>query len=196
MIEIEKKFILTKNQKDNLIDEAEFLGEKKFTDIYYDNADFTLTKSDIWLRERDGKFELKIPLNESIKNRVSDQYRELDNERDILQYFRSGINKSLADFLNQSRYESFCSITTIRKKYKKNNFSIDLDSMDFGYQIAEIEYMTDDESKIQESTESIIAFAKKHHINTDAVVRGKVVEYIRLNNPRHFQILIEAQVIK
>lgn len=196
MIEIEKKFILTKDQKDNLIDEAEFLGEKKFTDIYYDNADFTLTKSDIWLRERDGKFELKIPMNESIKNRVSDQYRELDNERDILQYFRSGINKSLADFLNQSRYEPFCFITTTRKKYKKNNFSIDLDSMDFGYQIAEIEYMTDDESKIQESTESIITFAKKHYINTDAVVRGKVVEYIRLNNPRHFQILIEAQVIK
>lgn len=196
MIEIEKKFILTEDQKNNLINEAEFLGEKKFTDIYYDNADFTLTKSDIWLRERDGKFELKIPMNESIKNRVSDQYRELDNERDILQYFRSGINKSLIDFLNQSRYESFCSITTTREKYKKNNFGIDLDSMDFGYRIAEIEYMTDDESKIQESTESIIAFAKKHHINTDTVVRGKVIEYIRLNNPRHFQILIEAQVIK
>ena len=63
MIEVEKKFILTTEQEKSLIEGADFLGEKKFTDIYYDDEDFSLTKKDLWLRNREGRFELKIPKN-------------------------------------------------------------------------------------------------------------------------------------
>ena len=195
MIEIEKKFILTSDQEKKLIEGAEFLGEKQFTDIYYDDADFSLTTKDIWLRERSGKYELKLPMNESLENRVSDQYRELDVEDDILAYF--GVKGILVkDFLIQKGYRPFCEITTTRRKYKKQAFGIDLDVMDFGYTVGEIEFMTDDESKIKEATQSIIEFAKKHSIDTDAIVRGKVAEFLRLKNPTHFQALIDAKVIR
>ncbi len=181
MIEIEKKFILTPEQEKSLTEGAEFLGEKKFTDVYYDDDNFSLTKKDIWLRQRDEKFELKLPMNESIEKRISDQYLELDNEKDIL---------------SASDYKPFCSVTTTRRKYKKDDFGIDLDIMDFGYTLAEIEYMTEDVAKIKEATQSIIEFAKKHHIDTKAVIRGKIVKYLELNNPAHFQALINAKVIK
>jgi len=195
MIEVEKKFILTPEQEKSFIEGAEFLGEKQFTDIYYDDADFYLTTKDIWLRERGGKFELKLPMNESLEHRVSDQYRELDVEDDILAHFGArGI--SVKDFLIEKGYKSFCEITTTRKKYKKEGFGIDLDVMDFDYTVAEIELMTNDDSKIKEATNRIVDFAKKHSIDTTVTVRGKVAEFLRLKSPAHFQALIDAKVIK
>jgi len=196
MIEVEKKVILTNEQEKALINGAEFLGEKKFTDIYYDDEGCALTSKDVWLRSRGGRFELKIPMNMYTGNRVLDQYKELESDKDILNYFRADIDKPLADFLIDKEYKPFCEIITTRKKYKKNGFNIDLDSLDFGYTIAEIEYMINDELKMDEATESIIAFAKKHNIDTDAVVRGKVIEYLRINNYKHFQALLDAGVIK
>lgn len=195
MIEVEKKFILTPEQEKSLIEGAEFLGEKQFTDIYYDDEDFSLTTKDIWLRERSGRYELKLPMNESIEKRVSDQYRELDVEADILAYFGSR-DKVVKDFLTEKGYKPFCSITTIRRKYKKEGFGIDLDVMDFDYTLAEIEYMTDDETKIKEVTQSIIKFAERHNIDTNAIIRGKVAEYLKIKSPTHFQALINAKIIK
>ena len=197
MIEVEKKFILTPEQEKSLIEGAEFLGEKQFADIYYDDKDFSLTTKDIWLRERDGKYELKLPMNESLENRVSDQYRELDVDSDILAHFGApGV--SVEDFLIEKGYKPFCEITTIRKKYKKEDFVIDLDVMDFGYTLAEIEFMTDDESKIKEATNAIIAFAQRHTIapNKEIPIRGKVVEFLRIKNPAHFQALVDSKVIR
>src|SRR2546421_324668 len=141
MIEVEKKFILTPEQEKSLIEGAEFLGEKQFTDIYYDDTGFSLTIKDVWLRERDGKYELKLPMNESLEKRVSDQYRELDVDSDILAYFEAR-DISVKDFLVEKGYIPFCKITTTRKKYKQEDFVIDLDVMDFGYTLAEIEFMT------------------------------------------------------
>ena len=195
MIEVEKKFILTKEQEKKLIEGAEFLGEKQFTDVYYDDADFSLTTKDIWLRERSGKFELKLPMNESPENRVSDQYRELDVEDDILAHFGArGI--SVKDFLTQKGYMPFCEITTTRRKYKKEGFSIDLDSMDFGYTIAEIECMVESEENLKDVSDSIITFAEKYHVASAGVKYGKVVEYLKRNNPKHFQAIVDAKLLK
>ncbi|MBX4200917.1 CYTH domain-containing protein [Candidatus Parcubacteria bacterium] len=190
MIEIEKKFILTPEQEKSLIEGAEFLGEKQFTDIYYDDNNFSLTKKDIWLRERDSKFELKLPMNESFEKRVADQYRELDVEDDILAHFGSrGV--SVKEFLIEKNYKPFCKITTTRKKYKKDGFGIDLDIMDFGYTLAEIELMVDNELNMKEATNSIINFASKCGIDTTVSILGKVMKYLQLNNPTHFQALID-----
>lgn len=194
MIEVEKKFILTPEQEDKLIEGAEFLGEKKFTDIYYDDDDFSLTSSDIWFRERDGTYELKLPMNESLEQRASDQYRELDTEKDIQAYFNA--HTPIQKILEEKNYKPFCTITTTRKKYKKEGFGIDVDTMDFGYNLVEIEYMTNDESKVKEATQNIIAFAKKHGIDTSKIVRGKVVEYLDRKNQKHFQALLKAEVFK
>ena len=196
MIEVEKKFIIIDEQEKVLIDGAEFLGEKKLTDTYYDDSNYSLTACDTWLRGRNGTFELKISMNASIEKRVSDQYRELETEKEILEYFNFDSSKTMSDFLNAKGFAPFCVITTTRRKYKKEGFNIDLDSMDFGYTLIEVESMTDDESNIPKIIENIIAFAKKYNIVSPNYIRGKVVEYLRVNNPAHFHALIDAKVIK
>ena len=84
MIEVEKNFDLRPGDKERLINNAKLLYRKTFTDVYYDNKNYYLTGMDYWLRERNGKFEFKVPLNTGlIKRRVTDQYRELETEDEI-----------------------------------------------------------------------------------------------------------------
>jgi len=197
MIEVEKKFILTEEQEKALIHNAEFLGEKIFTDIYYDDSNYSLTKKDIWLRDRAGSFGLKIPMNESIEIRVLDRYKEFENDEEILKYFGASTDINLIDFINEKGYKPFCKFTTTRRKYKKEGFNIDLDAADFGYNMAEIEFMTNDDLTLQQVTDSIIKFAEKHNIPSSGYsVRGKVLKYLELNNKEHLQALIDAKVIK
>ena len=66
-IEVEKKFTapdcawLAKCVKET---GGTDIGKKSFTDVYYDTAACVLTRKDIWLRCRDGAWELKLPVEE------------------------------------------------------------------------------------------------------------------------------------
>ena len=62
-IEVEKKF--APPDMDTLSERIASLGgttigEKSFTDVYYDTADCALTRRDMWLRCRDDEWELKL----------------------------------------------------------------------------------------------------------------------------------------
>lgn len=196
MIEVEKGFILNSEQEKKLIDGADFLGEKINHDIYYDDEKYSLTTKDIWFRNRNGRFELKIPMNKSLEEKVSDQYEEIESDKDILSYFGASAEKSVESFIAEKGYKPFCKIITTRRKYKKEGFNIDLDIADFGYRNAEIERMVNDASEMEKATDSIIAFAKNYDIFSCEEKWGKGVEYVRINNPRHFQALLDAKVIK
>jgi adenylate cyclase class IV len=194
MIEVEKKFILTKKQEDNLIKDAEFVGEVENTDIYYDDLNYSLTKQDLWLRNRNGRFELKVPMNGFKNNHELDRYRELETEEEILDYFKSDFD-TVKEFLKDKEYNSFCTIVTKRRKYKKEGFNIDLDVADFGYTLGEVEFLTSDELSLEDVTKSIFDFAKRHDLEI-VNVYGKVEEYLRRNNLEHFDILVNLGIIK
>ena len=60
MIEIEKKFILTDGHKEKLLEKAEFLGEKTFTDVYYDTPEYALTKNELKNKNIAGDNDTKL----------------------------------------------------------------------------------------------------------------------------------------
>lgn len=195
MIEIEKKFILSEEEKGRLLENAEFLGEKAFTDTYYDNGSYELTLKDIWLRRRGDNFELKIPTQQKQEIRIVDRYYELETEPEIAtQLGLSVADQTLSDVLEKSGYKEFCTVTTTRKKYRKDDFGIDLDEVDFGYTIAEIERMVEDESEGEKATREIIAYAKRYNLS-DRKARGKVAEFLKRNSPEHFEALVQAGVV-
>ncbi|RJQ30190.1 CYTH domain-containing protein [Candidatus Parcubacteria bacterium] len=121
MIEVEKKFILNEQDKERLRKDAEFLNERVFTDIYYDTEIFSLTSKDKWLRSRDGRFELKLPLHEGVE-RLADQYDELEDKEKIREALNLPSNGNLADDLAKAGYFPFCVCKTTRRKYKKEPF--------------------------------------------------------------------------
>lgn len=197
MIEVEKKFILSDKDKERLIEDAQFLNERIFTDIYYDTKNFSLTSNDKWLRSRDGRFELKLPLHGGAK-RLADQYDELEDEQKIREVLNLPPNGNLADDLAEAGYSPFCVCKTTRRKYKRGPFIIDLDMVDFQdftYNLGEIELIVNDRSEIDGAIEKIMAFAKEQNL-TIAPVRGKVIEYLKRVRPNHYQALVRAGVVE
>lgn len=192
MIEVERKFRPTEEQKAALINGAAFVGEKTMTDIYYDTVDFQLTTNDRWLRQRDGAWELKEPLNTlSASKRAADQYRELTTEEEIRSALHLFPKNSLSIDLTNAGYQPFAPIKTTRRKYKKDGFVIDLDDMDFGYDIGEIELLVNDESEMAAGVAKIEAFAKQHGLGL-TFIRGKILEYLHRFRPDHYQAVLRA----
>lgn len=195
MIEVEKKLSLKRGDEEKLIAGATFLKEFEMHDVYYDDSQRSLTLKDTWLRNRNGLWELKVPLNASGSDtRIADQYRELTTETEIAAYLSLKPKLPLTDQLEQAGYKVIASIITKRRKYKKSQFIIDIDVMNFGYEIAEIELLVEKEEQMQEAIQKILAFAQSIGL-TIAPIRGKVVEYIRRETPEHFSALIKAGVV-
>ncbi len=193
MIEVEKKFKAEKNELARLIAGAHFLREDKHTDVYYDTADYALTKKDIWLRMRSGKFELKYPIGAMDAVHDMTVYDEIENDVAIAAKLGMPVDVPLKDVLLSSGYVPFATITTTRAKYEKNDFHIDVDEADFGYRILEIELMVSDKHEVESARRRILDFAAKNGVSIpEEQVRGKVREYIRLNNPQQARILEKA----
>lgn len=198
MFEVEQKFKLSDLDIVRLTDGAEFLGEKKFTDVYYDTEKFTLTSQDIWLRSRGENFELKLPMYKVGEGELTNQYQEIESEEKIREIFAIPIIKSFIEDIEALGYFPCCTCTTTRKKYKKGKFVIDLDlveAQDFNYAIGEIELMVEEKSQMADAIAEIVEFAKEHEIKIE-YVRGKVLEYLKRKKPEHFQALVDAGVIK
>ncbi len=195
MIEVERKFIISNGVEKKILQSCVFLGEKKFTDIYYDDDKYSLTGKDNWLRSRDNNFEYKISLKNRNERGNLDQYDEIQDINKI--YECLNINNT-GDFkldLNSSGILPFCSITTTRKKYKNDCLSIDIDSMGFGYSIMEIEMMVENETEINSAKKTIENFINLIGVSSERP-RGKVLEYLKRHIPEHFKALVKAGVEK
>jgi adenylate cyclase class IV len=193
MIEIEKKFKLTSDDIQRLTADGTLLGEKQITDTYYDNALFVLGRGDMWLRERNGRFELKMPLGGRTNGSVQ-TYDELEDDESIRKALNLPFDQPLVDTLTAAGYNPFCICKTTRTKYKIGEFGLDVDVADFGdftYELAEIELMAEDAAAMAEAERKILEFAKKHGLALGEI-RGKIIEYIARKRPEHFEALKKA----
>lgn len=195
VIEVEKNFDLRPGDKEKLIEAAKFLGKKTFTDIYYDTEDFQLTTKDFWLRQRDGNWELKMPLNGTAANRDTDQYRELESEKEIALALELPGKSPLQKEIQDMGAKPFAAILTNRERYQKGNFHLDFDEMDFGFRTFEAELMVENESEIPAAEQKIIDFAREYGIDS-APGAGKVIEFLKLRHPAHYRALQKAGVIR
>jgi len=197
MIEIEKKFVIDENKKNQLISGAEFLYKKVFTDTYYDDSNFSLTSKDMWLRLRDNNFELKIPASISDKGFIN-QYKELTDEDSIRKHLNLQGSEPINQLLADNKYNPFCILTTTRERFKKDSFSIDIDTVtadSFNYYIAEIEMMVEKESDMKAALNQITLFMEQNNIS-ESPVRGKVIEYLIQKIPNQYNALLSAGVIR
>lgn len=196
MIEVEKKFILKPGDEDRLIKGAEFIEQIALKDIFYDTADFSLTVQDKWLRNRNGKWQLKLPRHgPDVKNSFVHGYEECETDEDVARALGISItNSSLTQAVAAAGLKSFAVIESNRRKYKKASFIIDIDKTNFGYELAEIELMVAGEAEVSAAKQKIVDFAENLGLEIKRV-RGKIVEYIRINDPRHFQLLVDRGVI-
>jgi adenylate cyclase class IV len=197
MFEVEKKFILSQGEIERLIEGAEFLGERVYTDIYYDNEKLSLSTNDMYLRSRNGKFDLKIPKHTD-GGEMNQRYQEVEEEENLRQIFGVVKQGSFLEDILEFGYASFCELKTTRRKFKKEGFVIDLDlveAQDFGVSIVEIERMVETEAEMPKALLAIENFAKRNGLKSRSV-NGKVRAYLKIKKPAHFQAMVDAGVIK
>jgi len=202
MIEIEKKFLLTEQQQNDLLGGAQELGLKLVEDSYLDTDTFTLTTNDLWFRERDGAYELKAPLKSGSGSYTgTNRYNEITDVEEIAQVlgFEAGLDFETS--LSRAGIKKFMTIFTSRNSYEKQGFHIDVDSATyldsaFEYAVAEIELLVNSESEADEADRRIVEFAKKFELTTDQVVLGKVASYLKAEKPEHYEALVSAGVLK
>lgn len=196
MIEIEKNFDLRPGDKERLIRDAHLVSRKSFTDVYYDSKTYDLTRKDFWLRKRDERFELKVPLNTAGADRhPADLYRELESDEEIATELSLTIKSNLATALTEAGFEPFANITTKRERYVKDPFNLDFDEVpELNYTTFEAELLIRTAEEIPTAEKSILDFAAKYGITYPG--RGKVIEYLLQHNPKHYQALKESGVIR
>ncbi len=192
MIEVEKKFILTSEQSARLIADATLVGKKEITDVYYDNATYDLTRGDKWLRKRNSRFELKLPIGDNDSGVFI--YNELENDAEICRTLGLDDSSPLEAVLKKAGYNPFCVCKTTRTKYTLGEFNLDLDKAefdDFEYEVAEIELMAESEEYTKAAERKIEKIAASYGLSNEGV-RGKIVAYIARKRPQHFEALKQA----
>ncbi|MBU0648402.1 CYTH domain-containing protein [Patescibacteria group bacterium] len=187
MIEVEKKFILSDDQRELLIREAEFLQEIVFCDVYYDNQSYDWTLQDIWLRARGDKFELKVSLDRTLGRQV-DQYDEITDVDEIKKILNLEGDEELSEILIKEGFVPICECKTTRKKYRLGEFAVDMDLVeydDYSWSLVEIELMVNKKSEIADAARKIMDFASQRNWQTSRI-RGKVTEYLKRKKSEHY----------
>lgn len=186
MIEVEKKFQPTEEQLKALLEGTEFVGETENNDIYYDFPDYRLFLKGHRLRKRNDGYELKVALPDHNDSGLH-SYNEIENDVEILSFIGFNETDSLAEII-KTEMSIFCDIKTKRRKYKKEDFSIDIDETNFGYNMVEIELMVEDDSKIKEAEERIVALATSLGFSF-MKLPGKTIEYLKRVRPEVYALL-------
>ncbi len=177
MIEVEKKFQPTDEQLKSMLEGADFIKGSINHDIYYDYEDLRLLNNGIRLRNRNGSFEVKIKQKTDNYGNVINS--EIEDEEEIKKYLN--ITGSIQDFIDHNMIV-FSDYVNNRKKYKKGIFNIDLDDMDFGYKLCEIEVMVENENQIEQAESEIINFINQYGIELKKIPMKREV-YLKLKNP-------------
>lgn len=197
MIEIQRRVHLRETDLKTIERRGTFLGSRILTDTYYDTPEFRYTTSDIWLRERECKFELKIGVH-GIQGEI-DRYKEVTNEAEI--HEKLGLDKKEKDLtkaLYKGKIFPYATFQTVRRKYQIEEFTIDLDLAyfdDFIYRIAEIELLVNTEGKVPQAESSIEDFIQKLGIDFKRPIKPKLIEFLSQKNPTHYQALVASGIV-
>jgi thiamine-triphosphatase len=158
------------------------IGRERFHDVYYD-SEARLSKAGTWLRQRDGKWQMKIRKGGTYTN---SQFEELSDPGTISAHVKTltGLDSGLSKTFGLSR---LAALTTFRQSWiADNEFKIVLDQTDFGHMVGEVELESETNVKNEDEARKVMLimdnkiaqFLQRYHwafSNDEAV--GKLSAY-------------------
>jgi len=172
-LEVEKKYDLLDEDLQIIDKNFNFISDKVVKDIYYDTEDFYLCKHNIWLRDRDGKLQLKYPCTDNLAD--INCYHE---------YYDDEAKQKLQTIIWTNKLIKLAEVTTHRKKYKTTwewyDFTIDVDDFEFG-KLVEIEISG--EGSLDTLKEKIEAFRDFWRLNGPETREWKWLLMLKYQRP-------------
>eukprot|EP00624_Nannochloropsis_granulata_P002372 evm.model.NODE_22070_length_83641_cov_42.053585.2 len=226
-LEVEAKFALPADrvalEEKILASGGELKGAVIFTDIYWDLPGEVFSLANVWLRQRSGIWELKVPAVEG--GHPNQQpiacYREILGRADITAWLvaafpamlRPLAHLPLTELLEKAGAYHMASYTTERSKYvipclggeeggrgggigERQMLRIDVDDASFGFGLVEIEELVASQDDIAAAEKRIERCAREQLglEGVESLMRGKLEEYILKHDPAHHARLVERQV--
>ncbi|XP_064797626.1 thiamine-triphosphatase isoform X2 [Oncorhynchus masou masou] len=194
-VEVERKFVCDADIQKQLEEiGAVCIGQKQFQDKYFDTPDFLLTLRDVWLRCRQGCWELKCTtvtkaediVGEPQKAELCSRYQEITN--------LSQIQLKVREFMTEEFTTQRCSFT-FGGEGDESGVRVDLDQADFGYCVGEIEVLVPQGEDIQSALRKIEKTAQRLGLSGDQRVQGKMDVYLQRYCPEHYAKLLSAYIL-
>lgn len=196
MTEIEFQFKSGQAVRDRLEPDLTASKTKTFTDVYFDDSDFSFISRDTWLRKRGDAWQLKVQAGDA--SDTIRQYDEITDESEIAK--RLGIELNglpLTDVLNVRNITPAIALQTQRETHTHTNGStVVFDTVtspthtDFLYELGEVEMEVDDQKA--EARDVIEKFITTYNLQK---AEGKVRWFIELHIPELHSKLIREGVI-
>ena len=180
------------------------VGTKSFTDTYYDSTACVLTRRDMWLRCRDGAWELKLPIEDDARRSGGERtvFREIegtDAVAEALQTLLPGTSgpEALESLIEAAGLEPFAEFSTTRSQYKLGRASIDADIASFGHSVMEIEVMCTSASEVAAAEAEIARVAELCGATPlSGAMGGKLETFIRQHCPNVLAQLIDVGILQ
>jgi len=199
--EVETKYMLSDPKAcEERIQQAggKLIAVQSFEDRYWDiRGEWTLAKRSIWLRERAGVWEVKVPTG-ARDPEGGEVYQELRGEMEIQENLDALLTNTkrkqpfkdsptLKEWLTRNGFEVYARYRTRRSKYKLSDGVIgDLDATDYGpsgFNLLELEKVVGSQEEIElakkslkESSLRILPTDRAEAGLNDEAVRGKLTE--------------------
>src|SRR2546430_2723169 len=186
MYEVERTILFDESFPARLSELGGLASEKTFTDSFWDTEDYQFITKSWWLRERDGKWELKIYGSDGNGMGMSEEVTD-DLRITKLLGLPNGAVKSA---LERAGYRPFCELSSTRKRYSVNGMSVDLDSVkgeSFDYQIGEVEMEVEHPDETPQAAAKIAQFVWQNGLS-EVRTRGKVLEYLWQVKPEVYRM--------
>ena len=155
----------------------------EFRDEYFDTQSLDLTTDDVWLRRRDGAWELKVPHGDQRRASGGETtaFRELVDVGEIA----AALAEREVEF--PGGVAPFAAFSTKRETFALGGVRVDVDAASYGHAVLELEVMTDGSAAAVAAARAAIAAAARDlgcaPLPADA--GGKLETYLKRYCPAH-----------
>lgn len=186
-IEVEKKFLVPPSTAVQLKTSFPSTTTERMEDCYFGEE---LALQDMWLRQRNGTWELKVPLpGRRANHSASTVYREYVGQSVWTELRRT--DKKEKGLLPFARLQT--ERTQMQLDWENQPVKIVIDSCTsedgFIYTIGEVEVMVDKESDVKDAETLLNTITEKLGLQAESHVRGKLQRYLEQKNKTLFRKL-------
>lgn len=182
------------------------LVAKTFTDTYFDTASSALARKDVWLRRREGAWEIKLPAGDGRSGGERTAFEEVEGEEQVraaLQDAFPGVLPdgagSLDDAVEAGALVSFAEFTTTRRRWRVptdlGDLAVDADEASFGHGVVELELLVADKADVAAAEARVATVAAQLELQPCGASGGKLEVYIRRHAPATLAALVDAGIL-
>ena len=182
------------------------MSHKEVEDTYWDTPqDLRLSSKDIWLRQRDSRWELKIPIDAANgEAEAATVYEELESDAPIASLL--GIKEPLTEArMRESGFEPVGTMITSRKSYRLQEYGVhvDIDDATFPgkemgrYSVGEVEVIVASQAEAPEAAKRISGFIRQYLSDGEqpwGVPMAKIEHLWSSTRPEDYAKLVQAGV--